>query len=123
MKDIKNKSIFIIAIITLFILSGCSKKEMEPNLFIYQNGGEVDSSVPLAYGVFPESDQVRVVWKENSDSYDTNLLTFKLNDAFIEMSYQDKEKKKHTQTFEILSNSVVQDEAGREYQWFGEPVK
>jgi hypothetical protein len=119
----KNKYIFAIAVITLFILSGCSNKKIDPNLFIYQNGGDVDTSVPLAYGIFPESDQLKVVWAEESNSYDTKLLTFKSDDEFIEISYQDKKEKKHTQTFEIISDSVVRDEAGIEYQWFGEPIK
>ena len=123
MKDMKKKYIFIIAITTLFFLSGCSNKEIEPNLFIYQNGGDSDTSAPLAYGVFPESDQLKVVWAEEFNSYDTNLLTFTLDDEFIIISYQDKKEKKYTQTFEILSDSIVRDEAGREYQWFGEPVK
>ncbi|WP_414840401.1 hypothetical protein [Carnobacterium sp. TMP28] len=119
----KNKYIFAIAVITLFILSGCSNKKIDPNLFIYQNGGDVDTSVPLAYGIFSESDQLKVVWAEESNSYDTKLLTFKSDDEFIKISYQDKKEKKHTQTFEILSDSIVRDEAGIEYQWFGEPIK
>lgn len=113
-----NKFIFILAIATLFILSGCSQKEQNPNLFIYQEGEEIDSSAPLAYGIFPEGNQLRVVWGNVSKSYDTDLLTFTFSDESIEMSYQDKEKETHTQTFTILSDSVVQDETGKNYQWF-----
>lgn len=122
MKSITNRFFFAIAIITLFILSGCSKTENYPNLFIYQNGEEVDTSVPLAYGVFPESNHLRVVWKEESDSYYTDLLTFKSDAESIEISYQDTQKKEHTQIFKIVSDSIVQDEVGREYQWFRDQV-
>lgn len=88
------------------------------SVFITQEGGEIDSSVPRSYGIFPEANQVSVYWGDVSKSYDTDLLTFTFNDESIEMSYQDKEKESHTKTFTILSDSVVQDETGKEYQWF-----
>ena len=113
----------MIAILILFFLSGCSNKKIDRNIFIYQNGEKVDTSVPLAYAVFPESNQLKVVWNEDFSSYDTKLLTFKSDDEFIEISYQNKEQKKQTQIFEILSDSLLQDEVGREYQWFGDEFK
>lgn len=113
----------MIAILILFFLSGCSNKKIDRNIFIYQNGEKVDASVPLAYAVFPESNQLKVVWNEDFSSYDTKLLTFKSDDEFIEISYQNKEQKKQTQIFEILSDSLLQDEVGREYQWFGDEFK
>ncbi|WP_407389438.1 hypothetical protein [Carnobacterium jeotgali] len=34
-----------------------------------------------------------------------------------------KEQKKQTQIFEVLSDSLLRDEVGREYQWFEDEVK
>ena len=64
-----------------------------------------------------------MVRKEESNSSDTKLLPFKSADKFIEISYQNKEPKKQTQIFEMLSDSLLRDETGREYQWFEDEVK
>lgn len=56
-------------------------------MLLFQNGVKADTSVPLAYAVFPGSNQLKVVRNEESSSYDTKLLTFKSDDEFIEISY------------------------------------
>lgn len=106
-------------IFTVVILFGCSKKENDANLFIYQSGEDVNTSIPLAYDIFPTSKQLKVIWNEGSDSYYTDLLKFEASNDSIKLSYQDKDEKDKTKIFEIISNSTVQDETEVKYEWFG----
>lgn len=108
--------------LSLFFLVGCANEEVSKQLFIYQEGANFDTSIPLGYQLYPTTDQVNVIWNEGEKSHTTKLLTFEEDDTTVEFRYSNKMDQDITKTFEILSDSVILDETGREYQWFGEEV-
>lgn len=57
------------------------------------------------------------------NSYYSDLHSFKAEENSIEIKYSDNANKEQTKTFEMLSESFIQDETDTEYQCFGSAVK
>ncbi len=110
---------FFVVLGSVFFLTSCAPKESNTNIFIYQEGADYDTTVPLAYSLYPKSKQVTIIWNEGDRSYLTDLVTFEETDTQIEFVYRGKDKVDVKKTFDRLSDTVVQDEKNIEYQMFG----
>lgn len=110
---------FFVLIVSMVFLASCAPKESNTNIFIYQEGADYDTTVPLAYSLYPKSKQISIIWNEGDQSYSTALVTFEETDTQIEFVYRGKNKVDVKKTFDRLSDTVVQDEENREYQMFG----
>ena len=49
----------------------------------YQEGADFDTSIPMAYQLYPTTDQIIMIWNEGDKSHSTDLLTFKIGYAII----------------------------------------
>lgn len=126
MKNIKSKFSLLFMMLSLLFIAGCvsedASKDASKQLFIYQEGADFDTSIPMGYQLYPTTDQVIIIWNEGAKSHSTDLLVFEEDDTTIQFRYSNKAGENVTKNFEILSDSVVVDEIDREYQWFGEEV-
>ncbi len=122
MKKLKNKLGLLVIMLSLFFITGCANEETSKQLFIYQEGADFDTSIPLGYQLYPTTDQIIIIWNEGEKSHSTDLLVFEEDDNTIEFRYLNEADENVTKTFKILSDSLIVDEVNREYQWFGEEV-
>lgn len=144
----KKRFIVCILSLSLFVVSGCAKKdstlpptaetnvetgesEITPSVFFTQGAQTNDEEIPWNYKIDPEQNKINIEWLEwieveVGDSIELHqkfivhtagLLTFSQSDSEIEFSYLDEEDVEVSKTFEILSDSIVQDEENRRYEW------
>lgn len=109
-------------LLSLLFLAGCASENTSNQLFIYQEGADFDTSIPLGYQLYPTTDQIIIIWNEGEKSYSTDLLVFEEDETTIEFRYLNEADENITKTFEILPDSVIVDEANKEYQWLGSTI-
>lgn len=142
----KNKFILCILSVSLFMVSGCDKKdstlppkaetnveteETEPLIYFTQGAQTNDEEIPWTYNIDPAEDTIDVEWVEWIKSETDfgleveqtfrvrtmDLLTFNQSDEVTEFSYLDEEDTEVKKEFEVLSNAIVQDENNKRYEW------
>lgn len=137
----KKKSGFFTMIMTLFLITACAKVEeaADPSgevedkeemveesveeeipITFYRGAQFYDEEKPEIYQIYPEQAKVDIRWGRNSeeawepDRYE--LVSFNESDSFIEFTYLDEEEKEVNKKFEILSDSIVEDEDNNRYE-------